>query len=458
MDILVFKGTLVHYRKFHMAKDKETKSEYIDKNLMIGSRMTVEEKVIGVQNGKIIFLESPEMEEELRASFHFNKDEMQVLDEREFFCPGFIDTHVHASQYCNCGLALDLPLLDWLRKYTIPTEAKYKDLEFAKDVYSACLDRSLRNGTTTAQYFCTIHRESSNVLVDLAIDKGQRVFVGKVATDQNSADYYIEETKTSIEETEKFVQDILSKQNPLVNPVVTPRFAPSCSMELLTNLGRIAKTYDVSIQTHCSETLPECQWVKELFPGFEDYIDVYDKAGLLTAKTTLAHGIYLSEREMSRITETQTKVSHCPNSNCSLMSGLCDVRKLESLGVVVGLGTDVSGGYSISMLDAMRCSITVSNIIASAKDGGYVPFNYQDALRLATISGAEVLGISDKVGNFEVGKDFDALRVNLSPKAGNIDIFGYETMEELVQKFIFLGDDRNIREVYVAGRRVIKKF
>ncbi|XP_065576999.1 guanine deaminase-like isoform X5 [Artemia franciscana] len=385
MDILVFKGTLVHYRKFHMAKDKETKSEYIDKNLMIGSRMTVEEKVIGVQNGKIIFLESPEMEEELRASFHFNKDEMQVLDEREFFCPGFIDTHVHASQYCNCGLALDLPLLDWLRKYTIPTEAKYKDLEFAKDVYSACL-------------------------------------------------------------------------NPLVNPVVTPRFAPSCSMELLTNLGRIAKTYDVSIQTHCSETLPECQWVKELFPGFEDYIDVYDKAGLLTAKTTLAHGIYLSEREMSRITETQTKVSHCPNSNCSLMSGLCDVRKLESLGVVVGLGTDVSGGYSISMLDAMRCSITVSNIIASAKDGGYVPFNYQDALRLATISGAEVLGISDKVGNFEVGKDFDALRVNLSPKAGNIDIFGYETMEELVQKFIFLGDDRNIREVYVAGRRVIKKF
>ncbi|XP_013399079.1 guanine deaminase-like isoform X1 [Lingula anatina] len=415
----------------------------------------LEDHILGVKNGKIQLVKDSSYLDEALSELGLQEKDVKYLKKGKFLMPGLIDTHIHASQYVYTGTAMELHLLDWLKNYTYPIEANFEDLKFAEDVYQKAVKRVLKNGTTTACYFATIHVDATLKLCDIVENAGQRAYIGKVNMDAYSPHYYVETTQESKEETEKFVTKILKKNNPLIKPVITPRFAPNCTLELSKYLGHLAKQYDLPIQSHISETTDEVEWVKELFPGSKHYADVYDQCNLLTDKTVMAHGVYLSDEELKLFKSTGTGISHCPNSNLSLRSGMMDARRVLDMGVKLGLGTDVSGGYHPSMLDAIRTAVQVSNVISLDMHTDYKSLSHREAFKLATLGGSEVLGLSDKTGNFEVGKEFDALLVDTTVVEGPVDIFKRDSTDDIIQKFLFLGDDRNIQEVYVAGKQVL---
>uniref|UniRef100_A0A9L0ILZ5 Guanine deaminase n=1 Tax=Equus asinus TaxID=9793 RepID=A0A9L0ILZ5_EQUAS len=237
--------------------------------------------------------------------------------------PGLVDTHIHASQYSFAGTNVDLPLLEWLTKYTFPTENRFRNIDFAEEVYTRVVRRTLKNGTTTACYFATIHTDSSLLLAEITDKFGQRAFVGKVCMDLNDAvPEYKETTEESIKETERFVSEMLQRKYSRVKPIVTPRFSLSCSETLMGELGNIAKTHDLHIQSHISENPDEVKAVKNLYPSYKNYTDVYDKNNLLTSKTVMAHGCYLSAEELDVFRERGASIAHCPNSNLSCGWGL----------------------------------------------------------------------------------------------------------------------------------------
>uniref|UniRef100_A0A8C9T779 Guanine deaminase n=1 Tax=Scleropages formosus TaxID=113540 RepID=A0A8C9T779_SCLFO len=377
-----------------------------------------------------------------------------------FFMPGLIDTHIHASQYSYTGTALDMPLLQWLNTYTFPTEANYKDLNFSKDVYTKVVKRTLKNGTTTACYFATIHTDSSLLLAEIADKFGQRALVGKVCMDVNKAvKHYKETPEQSKKETNRFVHELLRRNYPLVMPIVTPRFAVSCSPQLLSHLGDIAKNNNLHIQSHISENKEEVNLVKELFPSCQSYTEVYRKHNLLTDKTVMAHGCHLTDSELKLFRDAGAAISHCPNSNISLCSGMLDVRRVLKSKVKLGLGTDVAGGYSPSMLDAIRRALDTSKAL-KIKDPQHETLSFEEVFRLATLGGSQALCLEKKTGSFEVGKDFDALLINPLVQDGPFDLeqvfFGGNIKaEHALHPFDSAGDDRNIREVYISGKRVV---
>lgn len=389
-----------------------------------------------------------------KAKEEFDVTEViELRDYDEFLLPGFIDTHIHAPQYPNCGLGLDLPLLKWLEKYTYPLEAKIgQDLEFASKVYESVVSSTLSHGTTTAVYFATVDEEASVILAETASRLGQRAFVGKVNMDQNSPEYYREGTRESIAASKSFVNRVFEMKNDLVEPIITPRFAPACTRELLEELGALAKEKGLRIQTHLSECQSEIGWVRECSPWSKNYTNVYDATGILTDKTILAHGIFLDRPELSVIKSVGAGIAHCPNSNNSIHSGNMAAVNYRNIGVKVGLGTDCSGGYSPSMMNAMRFAIATSNTVTMAKECE-TSLDYKDAISLATRGSAKVCSLKDKTGGFDVGFQFDALRIRMSV-SHDTRLFGFETVEDMIHKFVFLGDDRNLVQVFVKGKCV----
>ncbi|XP_035969348.1 guanine deaminase isoform X1 [Halichoerus grypus] len=416
--------------------------------------------LLGVSDsGKIVFLEEASQQEKLAKEWCFKPCEIRELSNHEFFMPGLVDTHIHAPQYSFAGSNVDLPLLDWLTMYTFPTELKFQNIDFAEEVYTRVVRRTLKNGTTTACYFGTIHTDSSLLLAEITDKFGQRAFVGKVCMDMNTTvPEYKETTEESIKETERFVSRMLQKNYSRVKPIMTPRFSLSCSETLLGKLGNMAKTHNLHIQSHISENVNEVEAVKNLFPDYKNYTDVYDRNNLLTNKTVMAHGCYLSTEELQVFKERGAAISHCPNSNLSLSSGFLNVLEVLKHDVKIGLGTDVAGGYSASMLDAIRRAVMVSNILLINKINEK-SLTLKEVFRLATLGGSQALGLDKEIGNFEVGKEFDALLINPKASDSPIDLFSGDlvgdTSEAVIQKFLYLGDDRNIEEVYVGGKQVV---
>lgn len=271
---------------------------------------------------------------------------------------------------------------------------------------------------------------------------------------------------------------VQSLDSDLVTPVITPRFAITCSMKMMEQLSRLAEKYKIPIQSHISENLDEIKFTLEIFPGHKNYAEVYDTAGLLTNKCIMAHAVHLEDEEIKLFAKRGSSVSHCPNSNTNLRSGLCDVKRLLAGGVKVGLGTDISGGNRISILDAVRAALDVShhlnfmkkqNILGTGQVSSneenlkYEPLSYKEALFLATLGGAQALGMDDKIGNFLVGKSFDAILIDAyegivdnfkMPKELTENQTKEDKFEKLLQKFVYVGDDRNILKVFVNGRQV----
>ncbi|KNC82283.1 guanine deaminase [Sphaeroforma arctica JP610] len=419
------------------------------------SEMVVEKRVVGVcTDGKIAFTGHEDELPELMQTHGLVEADIVRLGENEFIMPGLIDTHHHAPQYAFAGTGYDLTLLDWLNTYTFPVESKYSCEKFAKETYKKAVKRTLDSGTTTNTYFATIHLEASKILVETIGEIGQRAFVGKVNMDRNSPDYYREETGDSLGDTEEFIQHVINgPYSERITPVITPRFVPSCSSELMHGLGELAAKYDIPIQSHLCENKPEIEWVKTLHPESVAYAHVYDDHRLLTDRSIMAHCVHLSDEEIDLFRKNNAGVSHCPNSNFSLTSGCLNVRRLLESDIKVGLGTDVSGGYSSSMLDSMRQAIICSTAV-HFQDESRVPLSYQEVFYLATLGGATVLGMDDTLGTFEVGKQFDALRVNPDVEGSPFDLYEGDTVSDIVQKFLYLGDDRNITHVFVSGKTV----
>ncbi|KAM7077619.1 LOW QUALITY PROTEIN: guanine deaminase [Ciconia maguari] len=412
--------------------------------------------LLGVDDsGTIVFLEQSDQQEQLAKKWGFKTSDIRELSNHEFFMPGMVDTHIHAPQYSFTGTRVDLPLLQWLTTYTFPTEAKYKDRDFAEEVYTRVVRRTLKNGTTTACYFATIYTDTSLLLAEIIDKFGQRAFVGKVCMDMNdSVPQYKETTADSVQETERFVKELLEKKYPRVQPIITPRFGPSCTEDLLCALGNLAQTCDLHVQSHVSENEEELKLVENMFPAYQNYTELYDKNKLLTSKTVMAHACYLSEEELKLFSLRGAAISHCPNSNFSLRSGVLNVQKVLKHNVKLGLGTDVAGGYSASMLDAIRKTMMASNSLQINKVNE-TGLTLEEAFQLATLGGSQALGLDDVIGNFEVGKEFDALLINTKASDSPFDLFSADNFEDTVQKFLYLGDDRNISEVYVAGKQVV---
>ncbi|VDI78124.1 guanine deaminase, partial [Mytilus galloprovincialis] len=316
--------------------------------------------------------------------------------------------------------------------------------------------RVLRNGTTTACYYGTIHTDACVKLCDIIDKYGQRAFVGKVNMNQNSPEYYIETAEESASETERFVNSVLERKNQRIQPIITPRFAVSCDHKLMNYLAKLAHDKGLHVQTHISETKAEIAWIGNLYPDHDHYVDVYDQEGLLSKKTVLAHGIYLTTEERKIVKDRECGISHCPNSNTSIRSGTCDVRQLLDEGIKVGLGTDCSGGYSTSMHDAMRCCLHVSNFHAIHTEKVHI--SHREAFMMATLGGAQVLDLADTVGNLEVGKAFDALVVDVTKEGSQIDIFENDTKDDIFQKFIYLGNEHNFTRIYIDGVDVLPKL
>ncbi|KAF2007109.1 guanine deaminase [Amniculicola lignicola CBS 123094] len=427
--------------------------------------------VIGVdEKGVIQFLETNVKDvESLKSRREEWKDAKVVKIKGEgFFFPGFIDTHTHAPQHPNTGLFGKTTLLDWLQTYTFPMESSLGSLSKAQRVYSNFVSRTLSHGTTACAYYATIHVLSTNLLADICLKRGQRALVGRVCMNSNlSPEYYRDMSiESSIADSRASIDYIRSidPSGEIVLPIITPRFAPSCTAHCLTALGDLATETGAHIQTHISENTSECELVKKLFPDSKSYTDVYETHHLLRPKTILAHAVHLSAEERALIKAREAKISHCPASNTALTSGCCPVRTLLDEGITVGLGTDVSGGFSPSILEEVRQAIWVSRFRAM-NHGDVHKLSTSEALYLATRGGAAVIGMEDKVGGFEIGKEFDAQMISLGTVAeegnmegkfteGSIDLFGFEKWAEKVEKWVYGGDDRNTVAVWVRGRLV----
>ncbi len=373
---------------------------------------------------------------------------IRIIDyEDKIIIPGFVDIHVHAPQYANLGLGLDKELMPWLQAYTFPEESKYFDMDYAKKVYSSFIRDLWRLGTTRACVFATIHKNSSKLLMDLFAEAGLGAFVGKVNMDRNSAEGLTESKEESLKDTEDIIIEYGNKYD-LVKPIITPRFVPSCCMELMKGLGNLARKYNVPVQSHLSENTGEISFVKELHPEHKNYASVYEDAGLFgDTKTIMAHCVLVDEEEIELMKKKKVFVAHSPNSNFNLASGIAPIRRLVTRGVPVGLASDVGGGHTLSMMKVIVSSAQASNIKWIETNRVDKPLNTRELFYLATKGGGEFFG---KVGSFEEGYEFDALVIDDS----SLPIFKELTLEERLQKFIYCGDDRNIKVRYVAGKEV----
>ncbi|KAI8071455.1 guanine deaminase [Gongronella butleri] len=418
----------------------------------------VTQGIIEVENGCIVKVEHNVKDlDTYLASGKWADYQLHQLGEHEFLIPGFVDTHAHAPQHVFAGSGMELPLLDWLNTYTFPSEAKFADENYAESMYLKTVGRFLRNGTTTCSWFASIHLGACQRLVDIISELGQRAFVGKVNMDQNSPDYYVETTEASLKETRQFIEYVKSKGSNLITPVVTPRFAISCTSDLMRGLADLAKEYKLPIQSHLCENPDEITFARSLFPDCASYTDIYHQHGLLGPETYMAHCVHMTDDEVELLAKTETGVAHCANSNFSLQSGVCDVQRLLRHGIKVGLGTDVAGGFSPSILDAIRAGFWASkmNKIIQRdmhKNNAYAILQPAELLYLATLGGAQVLGLDNSIGNFCVGKSFDALWVDAD--RGSIDLLGDLTPFQKLEKFLFNGSSENLIHVYVNGRRV----
>lgn len=364
--------------------------------------------------------------------------------------PGLTDLHVHAPQYTFRAMGMDMELLEWLETNTFPEEAKYQDLEYARRAYRIFTDNLKRSATTRACIFGTIHRDATLLLMDQLEQSGLVTYVGKVNMDRNCPDYLREESaEESGIQTVEWIKDVLHKKYQNTMPILTPRFTPSCSDELMENLKKIQMYYQIPVQSHLSENPGEIAWVKELCPWSEFYGDAYDRFGLFGAdcKTVMAHCVYSGKEEQQRMKENGVFIAHCPESNMNLSSGVAPVRTFLKEGLHVGIGSDVAGGSTENLFKAMALAIQTSKLRWRMQDDGLKPLTLEEVFYIATKGGGEFFG---NVGSFEPGFELDAVVLNDTRivHSQNLDV------RARLERMIYLADEREVRAKYVRGREI----
>ena len=357
--------------------------------------------------------------------------------------PAFCDMHVHAPQYRNLGLAMNRELLEWLNEYTFPEEARYADPAYAQRIYTRFVHELWMQGTMRSSVFATIHEQATDLLVDLLLKAGLSAYVGLVGMDRNSPDNLLNSARR-VEAYYATHQD-----HDRVHPILTPRFVPACSPEMLSAFGRLVAAMGMPVQSHLSVNRAEIDWVRQLEPQASCYADAYRRYGLLGQTPTLmAHCCYTQGTELDMLLQHHVTVVHCPTSNSNLASGIAPVRTFLDAGIPVTLGTDVSAGHYMSMLRVMQYAVQVSKLHYARSEGKIPYLSLSEAFYLATKAGGDFFG---QAGCFDTGNWFDALLVDDSYL--NYDQY---TMEQRLQRFIYIGDDRDIRKRFSCGKELVE--
>jgi guanine deaminase len=359
--------------------------------------------------------------------------------------PGFIDTHVH---YVQTGMiaSYGAQLIEWLDRYAFPAEMAFKDAAHAEAMARVFCDELLRNGTTTALVFCAVYPQSVDALFAEAERRGMRMIAGKVLMDRNAPDALCDSAQQGYDDSKALIARWHGRGRSLY--AITPRFAGTSTPAQLDAAGSLWREHpDVLMQTHIAENRREVEWTAELFPERKNYLDVYDHHGLIGRRAVLAHGVHLSEDELCRCHESGTAIAHCPTSNLFLGSGLFQVGKFKDRKrpVEVGLGTDIGGGTSFSLLTTMGAAYEVAQLNGRT-------LSAVEAFYLATLGGARALALEDRIGSIAPGREAD-LAV-LDPKATPLLALRNvraDSIEDVLFALMMLGDDRAVRATYVAG-------
>ncbi len=370
---------------------------------------------------------------------------------------GMVDLHIHAPQYSFRGMGMDYELIEWLNTQTFPEEAKYSDTEYAKKAYSIFSENMKKSATTRACIFSTIHRRATEILMDFMEESGLETYVGKINMDRSAPDNLIEENADmSAYNTFGWINDVMGKYKH-TKPILTPRFIPSCTNELMQQLREIQRAYNIPVQSHLSENQGEIEWVKELCPDSMFYGDGYDKYDLFGAEnldkekvnTVMAHCVWSTDEEVDRMKSNGVFIAHCPASNMNLSSGIAPIRKYLDMDMKMGLGSDVAGGQTESIFRAITDCIQVSKMYWKYADKNSDPVTFEEAFYMATKGGGEFFG---NVGSFDKGFEFDAVVLDdtslKNPNKLNI--------RQRIERAVYLLLDTNgIIGKYVSGRKII---
>jgi guanine deaminase len=359
--------------------------------------------------------------------------------------PGFIDTHVH---YVQTGMVASYgtQLLDWLDRYAFPAEMAFADPAHAATMANVFCDELLRNGTTTALVFCAVYPQSVDALFAEAERRNMRVVAGKVLMDRNAPEALRDTAQRGYDDSKSLIARWHGRGRGLY--AITPRFAGTSTPAQLDAAGTLWREHpDAMVQTHIAENRREIEWTAELFPERKDYLDIYDHHGLIGRRAVLAHGVHLAEDELCRCHESGTALAHCPTSNLFLGSGLFRIGAAKDARrpVEVGLGTDIGGGTSFSLLATMGAAYQIAQLNGRS-------LSAVEAFYLATLGGARALALEDRIGAIMPGREADlvVLDPNATPilKLRNARA---ESVEDILFALMMLGDDRAVRATYVAG-------
>jgi guanine deaminase len=407
--------------------------------------------------------------------------------EHAVIMPGLVDTHVHLPQYQAAAVGTG-ELLDWLNQYIFPLEARFADERYAKLWSERFFHDALSVGTTTMSVYCSSHKQATNIAFEAALEAGIRVCMGKTMMDCGAPEVLLSSAEYNIQDSIALAKIWDGKDGGRLRYTMTPRFAGSCSRELLARTGEVARVEGFRIQTHLAENPSELSFIASLFPEASSYTDVYARAGLLTDKTIMAHSIYLNSEERSLLRRHGCAIAHCPCSNRFLQSGVMPLRQTMLEGFRIGLGSDIAGGTSLSLLNEAKEAVESSktwNILqrqklASAQGAlagnenvyemttsSPTPMTYalsavatdvvsaEEALWLATLGGAQALGLDHTIGNFKVGKEADFIVVptdGLMPRESNFSSFA-----NLAARLVYGNAGMRVAETFVRGRHVYSR-
>ena len=363
--------------------------------------------------------------------------------------PGLIDLHVHAPQYAFRGLGMDLELIDWLNTNVFPEEQKYMDLDYAQKAYEIFVDDLIKSPTTRACIFATLHTPATLLLMDLLEEKGFYAYVGKVNMDRNSPDTLCEESaKVSAFTTRQWIEES-NQRYQKVKPILTPRFIPSCSDELMMYLSDLQRKYQLPVQSHLSENTGEIEWVRELCPKADGYADAYNRYNLFgkDCPTIMAHCVHCTEEEIQMMKKQGVYIAHCPSSNTNLSSGIAPVKQFLEQDMQVGLGSDVAAGHTLSMFQVMAQAVQASKLRWRLVDQAYAPLCLEEVFYLATKGGGSFFG---RVGSFEQGYAFDALVIDDSELRQPQEL----TIKQRLERLLYLAQDHFIVAKYINGKKL----
>lgn len=363
----------------------------------------------------------------------------------KWIVPGFVDTHIHYPQ-TDIIASPGEQLLEWLERYTFPEEGRFGDAAHAAQVAEFFLDELLRNGTTTAMVFPTVHKASVDALFAAADARGMRLVTGKCLMDRHCPDFLRDTPESGDADSRELIERWHGRGR--LAYAVTPRFAATSSERQLTLAGRLYREHDgLYVQSHVAENRAEVRWIAELFPAARSYLDVYDRFGLVGPRAVYAHCIWLDETDRARMAEAEAVMSFCPTSNLFLGSGLFDREAARRHGAQVALGTDVGGGTSFSMLRTLHEAYKVVQL--SGRTLGVL-----DAFHLATLGAARALALDDRIGNLAVGKEADFIVID--PASTPLLARRFARARDLAERLfvlMMLADDRAVAATYLLGRR-----